>query len=110
MQSPRHPHRSAVLARDAATARLRRMTVGAFAGASALAVVFAGVAAGTTHAKKAAVRAVARTAPVSALPAVKVSAPSPTPPGGGTAVAAPAAPVQAPTPAYTPPVVTSGGS
>jgi hypothetical protein len=107
MQTSPYPPGDAARARDAAAARLRRLTVVVFAGASALAVVFAGVASATTHARK----AVARSAvTVTTLPAVNVSAPSATPPGGAAATAAPAAPVQAPTPAYSPPVVTSGGS
>jgi hypothetical protein len=106
MQTPRNPPESATRARDAAAARLRRLTVGVFAGASALAVAFAGVAAATTHARK----AVAQTVTATTLPAVKVSAPSATPPGGAAATAAPAAPLQTPTPAYSQPVVTSGGS
>jgi hypothetical protein len=106
MQMPPNPPESATRARDAAAARLRRLTVGALAGASALAVAFAGVAAATTHARK----AVARTVTAATLPAVKVTAPSATPPGGAAATAAPAAPLQTPTPAYSPPVVTSGGS
>ena len=107
MQTSPYPPGDAALARDAAAARLRRLTLGAFAAASALAVTFAGVAAATTHQAR---KAVAKTVTVTTLPAVNVSAPSATPPGGAAATAAPAAPAQAPTPAYTPPVVTSGGS
>jgi hypothetical protein len=108
MQTPRNPPESATRARDAAAARLRRLTVGAFAGASVLAVAFSGVAAATTHARKAVART--RTVTAATLPAVHVSAPSPIPPGGAEAAAAPAAPLQTPTPAYSQPVVTSGGS
>jgi hypothetical protein len=108
MQTSPYPLGDATLARDAAASRLRRLTVGAFAGASALAVVFAGVASATTHHAR---KAVAKTAvTVTTLPAVHVSAPSATPPGGAAATAAPAAPLETPTPAYSPPVVTSGGS
>jgi hypothetical protein len=104
MQTSPYPPGDAARARDAASARLRRLTVAAFAGASALAVVFAGVASATTHHAR---KAVAKTVTVTTLPAVNVSAPSATPPGGAVAAAAPA---QTPTPAYSPPVVTSGGS
>ena len=105
MQRSHTPSGDAALARDAAASRLRRLTVGAFAGASALAIGIAGVAAATTHTRK----AVARTVTAITLPAVKVTAPSATPAGGAaSAVAAPV--VQAPAPAYSQPVVTSGGS
>ena len=97
MQTSPYPPGDAALARDAAAARLRRLTVGAFAGASALAVTFAGVAAATTHQAR---KAVAKTVTATTLPAVHVSAPSATPPGGASATAAPAAPLQAPAPAY----------
>ncbi len=105
MQISQTPQRDAARARDAAASRLRRLTVGAFASASALAVGIAGVAAGTTthHARK----AVAQTTTANPLPAVKVTAPSATPAGGAVAVAAP---IQAPQPSYSQPVVTSGGS
>ena len=49
----RHSSARAVLARDAALRRLRRLTGGAIAVAVALSGVFAGVAAGSTHTKKA---------------------------------------------------------
>ncbi|HVN60270.1 MAG TPA: hypothetical protein VMT59_03345 [Gaiellaceae bacterium] len=104
------PPGDAALARDAAAARLRRLTVGAFAGASALAVVFAGVASATTHHARKAVTVAKTAVTVTTLPAVNVSAPSATPPGGAVATAAPAAPAQTPTPSYSQPVVTSGGS
>jgi hypothetical protein len=110
MQTSPYPPGDAALARDAAAARLRRLTVGAFAGASALAVVFAGVASATTHHARKAVSVAKTAVTVTTLPAVNVSAPSATPPGGAVATAAPAAPAQAPAPAYSQPVVTSGGS
>jgi len=84
MQTSRYPPGAAVLARDAAAFRLRRPTVGALAGARALAVVFAGIAATTTKARKAVVQTVTATT----LPAVHVSAPSATPTGGAAATAA----------------------
>ena len=105
MQNSNTPRGDAALARDAAASRLRRLTVGAFAGASALAIGIAGVAAATTHTRK----AVARAVTVTTLPAVKVTAPSATPAGGAAAAVA-AAPQQTPAAAYTQPVATSGGS
>lgn len=112
MQTSRHSPDAAARARDAAASRLRRLTVGAFAGASVLAVAFAGVAAATTHARKAVAHTVhtARAVTAATLPAVHVSAPSALPPGGLAATAAPVAPLQTPAPAYSQPVVTSGGS
>ena len=104
MQSSHTPPGDAARARDAATSRLRRLTVGAFAGASALAIGIAGVAAATTHHAR---KAVAQTPTATTLPAVKVAAPSATPAGGAVATANP---VPTPQPSYTPPVVTSGGS
>jgi hypothetical protein len=104
MQTSQSPG-DAARARDAAASRLRRLTVGAFAGASALAIGIAGVAAATTHHARKAVAQTTTTA--TTLPAVKVTAPSATPAGGAVAAAAP---IQAPTPSYSAPVATSGGS
>ena len=95
----------AVLARDAALRRLRRLTGGAIAVAVALSGVFAGVAASSTHTKKAVpevqheVRSVTRTTP-----------PLPPEPSAPPSSAAPQ-PAPAPlVPATAQPVVVSGGS
>jgi len=106
-----HSTQRAVLARDAALRRLRRLTGGMIAGAVALTGIFAGVAASSTHPRKL-VRAGARprvrravsTPPLPPVPAAPASASAPPP------AATPAPPAQAPTPVQAPPVVVSGGS
>lgn len=97
----------AVAAREAATTRVRRLTVSLVAAGAGLAALFTALAAGATHVRKVVPRAhaavPARAAPVHAPtpPLVAVRAPStPSPPP---------APAPAPAPAA-PPVVVSGGS
>jgi hypothetical protein len=98
-------------ARDAAVARVRRVTVGVVVACLGSTVAFAGLAAGSTHLRKV-------TVPRRAVPRRSVRKPlhAPAPPlvavagadqGGG---AAPPAPAPAPTPATQAPVVVSGGS
>jgi len=100
----------AVLARDAAYTRLRRVTGGVVAVAVGLSAVFAAVAANATHAKRTIVRTQAgvgarQLRPLSVAPAAPlVSAQSDAPPP------AQAPQATAPTPSYAPPVVSSGGS
>ena len=106
----RDPRRAA-LSRDAALARLRRVTRASVAAAFALGGVFAALAAGSTQTKKTVVRAPARQP--SPAPALAVA---PAPPlvsaqaAQSAAQPAPASPAAAPTPSYAAPVVTSGGS
>jgi hypothetical protein len=91
----------AVLARDAALRRLRRLTGGLIAGAVALSAVFAGVAASSTHSKKVAQKTQGE------APSVTTTPPLPPAP----AAPASAAPTtQAPVPTQAPPVAVSGGS
>jgi hypothetical protein len=104
--------RRAIGAREAAQVRLRRATGGAVAVAVALGGVFAALAAGATHSKKAGMSATS----VRTLPAL-TSAPAPPlvelqAPGGSASSSTPSqsAPAAAPTPSYAPPVVSSGGS
>jgi hypothetical protein len=106
-----HSIRRAVLERDAALRRLRRLTGGLIAGAVALTGVFTGVAASSTHPRKLVragahprVRRAVSTPPLPPLPAAPESASAPPP------APVPAPPAQAPTPAQAPPVVVSGGS
>jgi hypothetical protein len=97
------PQRAAILARDAAHARLRHLTVAAVAFATAIAGTVGGVAASSTHA-----RAVARIAlrPGSATSILPVPAPVPTTPVAGAPQPESASPVAS----AAPPVVVSGGS
>lgn len=98
-------------ARDAATARLRRVTAATAAACLGSTVLFAGLAAGSTHLRKVVpvrrpvVRHTRRPAPVKAPvpPLVAVAAPAPTP-------APPPAPAPAPAAVPQAPVVVSGGS
>ncbi len=98
--------RHAIAARDAAAARLRRLTVAAIAGATGVGGLLAGVAASATHP-----RAVLRSASEATVPRgiPRVPAPSPTTPVGSVDPAA-AAPVPAPSASEAPPIVVSGGS
>jgi hypothetical protein len=92
----------AVLARDAALRRLRRLTGGLIAGAVALSAVFAGVAASsTTHTKKVVRKTQGATLSVTTTP--------PLPPAPAAPAAA-APTTQAPVPTQAPPVAVSGGS
>jgi hypothetical protein len=98
-------------ARDAGLARLRRLTGAAIVVALALAAVFAGVAASSTHPRK----LLRRTAGGSERPPVPRIGPEPklppprTPALAAQAPAAPPAPPVAATP-VSPPVVVSGSS
>lgn len=94
----------AALARDAALLRQRRLTGGVVVVALALSGMFAGVAASSTHAKKAVRRArrVARSS--STIPAL------PAAPSAPAEAATPTPPAAAPSVASSPPVVSSGGS
>jgi hypothetical protein len=96
----------AALARDAALLRQRRLTGGVLVIALALSGMFAGVAASSTHAKKAVRRArrVARASSSSSTIPALPAAPS------APAEAAPTPPAAAPLAASSPPVVSSGGS
>jgi hypothetical protein len=99
--------RPAVASRDAAVARVRRLTAAAAAVGLALVAAFAALAATSTHLGKVVVRhahpraAPSRTvtAPVPPLVAPEQSAPTPT-----------QSPAPAPAPQAAPPVVVSGGS
>jgi hypothetical protein len=94
--------------RDKASARIRRLTIAAVAGATALTAAFAGLAAGSTHTTKKVVKRVTRTAQA------PVTAPTPklVPSGSTVTPAAPQSQSQAPvvTPSVSPPVVVGGGS
>jgi hypothetical protein len=115
----RHSPERAVSARDAALVRMRRLTGGLIALAVALAGVFTGVAASSTHPRKLVRRVRHAAAPTTtpalppppAAPAEAVpAAPSGEEPGTVTPSPAPSAPVQPPVSAPSPPVVVSGGS
>lgn len=102
--------RTAALARDAARARLRRFTSGAVVVAVGLSGAFAALAASSTHGKSTSARAPARSS-VRQFPPLTVAPPAPL--VSVEAAAPPAAvtpPASAPTPSYSPPVVSSGGS
>lgn len=108
---PRDPRRAA-LARDAALARLRRVTRASVGAALVLGGAFAALAAGSTHTKKA-------VAPTPARPSVaqQALAVAPVPPlvsaeeaPSSAGQSSPAAPAAAPAPSYAPPVAVSGGS
>jgi hypothetical protein len=110
MQSARPNRSTTTHARDAARLRLRRLTQASVALMVAIGGGFAALAAGSTHTKK----TVVRTHPVKARTAILTQAPAPPlvsahSPASSTP-AAPAPPVSAPTPSYSPPVVVSGGS
>jgi len=103
MENPSHR-------RDRAAARVRRLTAWALAGAGVLTAGFAGLAAGSTHAKKTVttrgVKAASKTTEST------VTAPTPTLQSNGS-TAAPAQQQQTQTPvtqSTAPPVVVSGGS
>jgi hypothetical protein len=106
MTEPR-PQRHAILARDAATARLRRLSLVSLALAAGGAAAVGGYAASTTHSRPAGRRVAAAPATATGIPAVP--APAATTPVAG---AAPAPAAQSPAPVATsaPPVVVSGGS
>jgi hypothetical protein len=97
---------SAAAIRDRASGRVRRLTVAAVAGATALSAAFAGLAAGSTHPTKA-----VRTKTAPARKARTVTAPEPSlTPSGSTATPAPAQAAPQVTPTAQPPVAVTGGS
>ena len=98
--------RRAVLARDAAARRLRRVTRVTAGGTLALGGIFAALAAGSTHVKKTLVPNL--TGETSTSTAVRSAPAAPLVPAQSEA--SPAPPAAAPTPASTPPVAVSGGS
>jgi len=91
---------SGAAARDAGVARIRKLTRGAIVCATLLAGAFAGLAAASTHVRKATDAGTHRSVP----PAVPAPAPD------SAQVPAPAAPSQAPSQSTAPPVASSGGS
>jgi hypothetical protein len=93
--------------RDRGVTLIRRLTRGALVGAALLSATFAGLAAASTHVRKA-VR-VSTTQARRHATAIRVPTPVPSP-APRSVVPTPAAPVQAPTPSSAPPVVSSGGS
>lgn len=99
--------RRAVLARDAAARRLRRVTRVTAGGTLALGGIFAALAAGSTHVKKTLVPNL--TGETSTSTAVRSAPAAPLVPAQSDE-ASPAPPAAAPTPASTPPVAVSGGS
>jgi hypothetical protein len=103
-----HSIQRAAHVRDVALRRLRRFTGGLIAAAVALTGAFAGVAASSTHPRK----AVART-PRETRRVTRVTTP-PLPPAPAVpeqaAAASPTPPAQAPVATQAPPVVVSGGS
>jgi hypothetical protein len=107
----------AAFARDAALARLRRTTRAAVAVSVALAGIFAGIAAASTHPRKVVYssgRRLARPKETTVTPTTTAASTTTVNPGDEeatpTTTVAPAPPVQAPVPATSPPVVVSGGS
>jgi hypothetical protein len=101
MVEPRS-QRHAILARDAAVARLRRLTVAALAAATGIAGLLAGVAASSTHGRA----TVSRDAPSTRATTVPpVPEPAATIPADGVV-----APSSAPVNSSAPPIVVSGGS
>ena len=97
---------SGAAARDMGVARIRTLTRGAVVGAALLTAAFAGLAAASTHVRKA-----SRAATQSARRTVTtVPVPVPAPAPSSAQVPVPVAPSQAPTQSAGPPVVSSGGS
>jgi hypothetical protein len=97
--------RTGPAARGAGLARIRTLTRAAVVGAALLSAAFAGLAAASTHVRKAttaATQSVRRTTTATVVP-TPVPAPAPS-------SAVPAAPAQAPAATTAPPVVSSGGS
>jgi hypothetical protein len=99
--------RHAILARDAATARLRRLSLASLALAAGASVAVGGYAASTTRSRP--VDRHVAAAPVTATGIPAVPAPAATTPVAGAA-AVPAARSPAPAATSAPPVVVSGGS
>jgi hypothetical protein len=102
--------RRAVVDRDAAIARVRRATTGTLALATALVAAFAGLAAASTHSRKA-IRQAAKTRRSNATTTVQTPSVSPPPvqPSGGS-TPSPTPPAQAPTPSVSPPAAVSGAT
>jgi len=94
---------SGAAARDVGVARIRKLTRGAVVCATLLAGAFAGLAAASTHVRKA-----TDAGTQSARPTVPPAVPAPAP--DSAQVPAPAAPSQAPSQSTAPPVASSGGS
>ena len=97
---------SSAAARDAAVARVRTLTRGALVLVAVLSGAFAGLAAASTHVRKAthaATQSVRRSV-------TSVPTPTPAPAPSSGQIPAPAAPSQAPAQSTAPPVVSSGGS
>jgi hypothetical protein len=99
--------RHAIAARDAAAARLRRLTAAALAAATAVGGLVAGVAASATH-PRAVVRSASPKTVAAGIP--PVPAPAPTTPVANVDQAGSSAPASAPSSSAAPPVVVSGGS
>ncbi|HEY8629469.1 MAG TPA: hypothetical protein VIL73_02845 [Gaiellaceae bacterium] len=97
---------SGAATRDAGVARIRNLTRGAVVCAALLSGAFAGLAAASTHVRKAtpAGTQAARQTVTTVPPAVPAPAPS------SAQVPVPAAPSQAPSQSTAPPVASSGGS
>jgi hypothetical protein len=95
-------------ARDAGVARVRALTRAAVVGAALLAGGFAGLAAASTHVRKAA--RVRNASPARARTVTAVPMPVPAHAPSSAQVPAPAAPAQPPAQSSAPPVVSSGGS
>jgi hypothetical protein len=101
--------------RDQASRRVRRLTVGLVAGATALTAVFAGIAAASSHTTKRIVQTTSQRTRHAAAPTRTVTAPTPSlvPSGNGSSTPSQApAQQQAPavTPSAAPPVAVTGGS
>ena len=100
--------RRAAVDRDAAIARVRRATTATLALATALVAAFAGLAAASTHSRKA-VREAVTTRRSNATTIVQTPSVSPpVQPSGSTP--SPAPPAQAPTPSVSPPAAVSGAT
>jgi hypothetical protein len=112
----RDPRRAARL-RDAARARMRRVTQVTVAAAVALGAAFAGLAAASTHTKKQTVRPASRAStparPLTVAPApplVSAQAQTPSSSSSSSSQSQSSTPAVAPAPSSAPPVVSSGGS
>jgi hypothetical protein len=100
-------------ARDAGLRRLQQLTGAAVAGALGLSAVFAGIAAGTTHPRRAAQTTRTHTATAATSDATTPPLPAPRAPGMATTPSAtptPTPPAVAPAAATGPPAAVSGGS
>jgi hypothetical protein len=97
---------SGAASRDAGVARIRNLTRGALVGAALLSGVFAGLAAASTHVRKA--THVATHSARRAVTSVPAAVPAPAP--RSAQVPVPVAPSQVPSQSTAPPVASSGGS